>query len=178
LTSASNFSHPVLIFVLSLPAILGFNLLSGFQPFGDGSSVMDLEDFLVSYNILTRFTSSDFFRVQLPSSTVMVMMFSNTAMTVERAAKDMTRRAAAPDAAAHHVLEHVRQGDEQQGRTGIRLYAIGKARRNDDQTSHNGNEGVQNYHVDRFAGDTPTLFQIAAEELHCTPAPAQGQARV
>ena len=32
----------VLIFVLSLPAILGFNLLSGFQPFGDGSSVMDL----------------------------------------------------------------------------------------------------------------------------------------
>ena len=42
----------VLIFVLSLPAILGFNLLSGFQPFGDGSSVMDLEDFLVSYNIL------------------------------------------------------------------------------------------------------------------------------
>ena len=42
----------VLIFVLSLPAILGFNLLSGFQPFGDGSSVMDLEDFLVSNIIL------------------------------------------------------------------------------------------------------------------------------
>ncbi|WP_295213869.1 sodium-dependent transporter [Ruminococcus sp.] len=42
----------VLIFALSLPAILGFNLLSGFQPFGDGSTVMDLEDFLVSYNIL------------------------------------------------------------------------------------------------------------------------------
>lgn len=42
----------VLIFVLSLPAILGFNLLSGFQPFGEGSSVMDLEDFLVSYNVL------------------------------------------------------------------------------------------------------------------------------
>lgn len=42
----------VLIFVLSLPAILGFNLLSGFQPFGEGSTLMDLEDFLVSYNIL------------------------------------------------------------------------------------------------------------------------------
>ena len=42
----------MLIFVLSLPAILGFNLLSGFQPFGDGSSVMDLEDFLVSNIIL------------------------------------------------------------------------------------------------------------------------------
>lgn len=42
----------VLIFVLSLPAILGYNLLSGFQPFGDNSTIMDLEDFLVSYNIL------------------------------------------------------------------------------------------------------------------------------
>ncbi len=41
-----------LIFILSLPAILGFNVLSGFQPFGEGTGVMDLEDFLVSYNIL------------------------------------------------------------------------------------------------------------------------------
>ncbi|MDD3239675.1 MAG: sodium-dependent transporter [Lachnospira sp.] len=38
--------------VLSLPAILGFNVLSGVQPMGAGSSIMDLEDFLVSYNIL------------------------------------------------------------------------------------------------------------------------------
>ena len=42
----------VLIILLSLPAVLGFNLLSGFQPLGAGSSVMDLEDFLVSYNLL------------------------------------------------------------------------------------------------------------------------------
>ncbi len=40
------------IIVLSMPAILGFNLLSGIQPMGAGSSIMDLEDFLVSYNIL------------------------------------------------------------------------------------------------------------------------------
>ncbi len=39
------------LFILSLPCILGFNVLSGFQPFGTGSSVQDLEDFLVS-NIL------------------------------------------------------------------------------------------------------------------------------
>lgn len=38
--------------VLSLPAILGFNVLSDIQPLGAGSSIMDLEDFLVSYNIL------------------------------------------------------------------------------------------------------------------------------
>ena len=42
----------VLITILSLPAILGFNLLAGFQPLGAGSSVMDLEDFLVSSNLL------------------------------------------------------------------------------------------------------------------------------
>ncbi len=42
----------VLVIALSLPAVLGFNLLSGFQPIGAGSSVMDLEDFLVSYNLL------------------------------------------------------------------------------------------------------------------------------
>ena len=37
-----------LMLVLSLPCVLGFNLWSGFQPFGDGSTIMDLEDFLVS----------------------------------------------------------------------------------------------------------------------------------
>ena len=40
------------IIILSIPAILGFNVLSGFQPIGAGSTVMDLEDFLVSYNLL------------------------------------------------------------------------------------------------------------------------------
>ena len=42
----------VLILVLSLPCVLGFNLLSGFQPLGAGSTILDLEDFLVSNNIL------------------------------------------------------------------------------------------------------------------------------
>ena len=42
----------VLIIVLSMPCVLGFNLLSGIQPLGDGSGIMDLEDFLVSYNLL------------------------------------------------------------------------------------------------------------------------------
>lgn len=42
----------VLLFVLSLPCALGFNILSGLQPFGEGSTIMDLEDFLVSNIIL------------------------------------------------------------------------------------------------------------------------------
>ena len=42
----------VAIFLLSLPCLLGFNLWSGFQPFGAGSSVLDLEDFILSNNLL------------------------------------------------------------------------------------------------------------------------------
>lgn len=42
----------VLIPVLSLPAVFGFSILSGIEPMGVGSTIMDLEDFLVSYNIL------------------------------------------------------------------------------------------------------------------------------
>ena len=38
--------------LLSLPAVLGFNVLSGIQPLGAGSNIMDLEDFIVSNNIL------------------------------------------------------------------------------------------------------------------------------
>lgn len=42
----------ILIIALSMPAVLGFNLLSGIQLMGPGSTVMDVEDFLVSYNLL------------------------------------------------------------------------------------------------------------------------------
>ena len=41
----------ILLFILSMPCALGFNLFSNITPFGDGSTIMDLEDFLVS-NIL------------------------------------------------------------------------------------------------------------------------------
>ena len=42
----------VAIVILSLPCALGFNVLSGFEPFGQGSCVLDLEDFLVSNTLL------------------------------------------------------------------------------------------------------------------------------
>ena len=42
----------VAITILSLPCALGFNVLSGFEPFGPGSCVLDLEDFLVSNTLL------------------------------------------------------------------------------------------------------------------------------
>ena len=42
----------VAIILLSMPCVLGFNEWSSFQPLGKGSCVLDLEDFLVSNNLL------------------------------------------------------------------------------------------------------------------------------
>ena len=42
----------IAILILSMPCILGFNVLSGFQPLGEGTVIMDLEDFLISDNLL------------------------------------------------------------------------------------------------------------------------------
>ncbi len=42
----------ILMFLLSLPCVLGFNLLSKFQPLGEGTGVLDLEDFVVSNLLL------------------------------------------------------------------------------------------------------------------------------
>ena len=42
----------IIMFFLSIPCILGFNLWSAFQPLGPGSGVLDLEDFIVSNLIL------------------------------------------------------------------------------------------------------------------------------
>ena len=40
--------NAVVIFVFSLPCALGFNLLSGVHPLGGDSSILDLEDYIVS----------------------------------------------------------------------------------------------------------------------------------
>lgn len=45
------FINGIIMFVLSLPCALGFNLLSFIKPLGENTNIMDLEDFLVS-NIL------------------------------------------------------------------------------------------------------------------------------
>ena len=53
------------MFVLSLPCILGFNVWKNFAPLGEGTNIMDLEDFLVS-NIL------------LPVGSLIFVMFCTT----------------------------------------------------------------------------------------------------
>ena len=42
----------ILIIILSLPCVLGFNVWSGFEPFGAGTTIQDLEDFIVSNTLL------------------------------------------------------------------------------------------------------------------------------
>lgn len=42
----------IILILIALPCAFGFNLLSGITPFGPGSTIMDLEDFVVSNNIL------------------------------------------------------------------------------------------------------------------------------
>lgn len=42
----------IAILLLSIPCILGFNVWSGFSPLGEGKTILDLEDFLVSNNLL------------------------------------------------------------------------------------------------------------------------------
>lgn len=42
----------ILLFIFSVPCALGFNVLSDIQPFGPGSGILDLEDFIVSNNLL------------------------------------------------------------------------------------------------------------------------------
>lgn len=42
----------ILVTILSLPCVFGFNLWSGFEPFGAGTTIQDLEDFIVSNTLL------------------------------------------------------------------------------------------------------------------------------
>ena len=44
--------NAVIMLILSLPCALGFNVLSGIQPLGEGTTIMDLEDFIVSNLLL------------------------------------------------------------------------------------------------------------------------------
>ena len=48
----SSLINGIIILISSVPAVLGYNVWKGFQPRGAGSTILDLEDFLVSNLIL------------------------------------------------------------------------------------------------------------------------------
>ena len=47
------FWNVIVIILLSMPCVLGFNVLSGIQPLGPGTTIQDLEDFIVSNNLFS-----------------------------------------------------------------------------------------------------------------------------
>ena len=49
----STLVNGVALTLLTLPCVLGFNVLSWMQPLGEGSTLMDLEDFILSNNLLS-----------------------------------------------------------------------------------------------------------------------------
>ena len=59
------FWNVIAVFLMSLPCALGFNVLSGFEPFGPGSCVLDLEDFIVS-------------NTMLPAGAIFMVVFCNS----------------------------------------------------------------------------------------------------
>lgn len=48
----SAFVNLVLLLILSLPCAFGFNIWKEFEPLGSGTSILDLEDFILSNNLL------------------------------------------------------------------------------------------------------------------------------
>ena len=52
----------IVILLTSIPCVLGFNRLSGFSPLGEGTTILDLEDFLVS-------------SILLPAGSLIVLLF-------------------------------------------------------------------------------------------------------
>lgn len=42
----------ILVILLSMPCVLGYNVFANFHPLGPGSQILDLEDFIVSNNLL------------------------------------------------------------------------------------------------------------------------------
>jgi NSS family neurotransmitter:Na+ symporter len=48
----ASFVNMIVVPILSLPCALGFSVWSGVQPMGEGSGILDLEDFIVSNNLL------------------------------------------------------------------------------------------------------------------------------
>ena len=58
----------ILMLLLSMPCVLGFNVLSKFQPLGPGTGVLDLEDFVVS-NLLLPLGSLIFYFSSAPPAT-------------------------------------------------------------------------------------------------------------
>ena len=68
------------------------------------------------------------------------------------------------------MVKNIRQGDKNQTRSGGLIHAVGKARRENDQTRCDRDKGIQNHNAHRFAQQRMLFADIAAEDGHRTDA--------
>ena len=117
-----------------------------------------------------------FLRLHPVMSMAKDMIFSNTAITVDIAAKDIKQEEEeTPDPSTCHGIEYIRQSDKDQTRSTVGFYAIGKAGRENDQTCHQRHKGIQYSHTDCLARQGSFLVNIAAKDCQCADTDTQGK---
>ena len=78
----------------------------------------------------------------------------------------MTEEQRAPQMTQGHLLEYRRQRKKHQTRAGIRVDAVSEASWEDDKARHNGNQGIKQGDVYRFARELPIACYVAAKNRH------------
>ena len=96
----------------------------------------------------------------------------------ERRERHEHEEQASPQTAERHVVEDVRQGDEDQVRAAVRCNVKREARREDDKTRRERHERIQNGNVDGLAEQCAALADIAAEDRHRADAERQREERL
>ena len=123
-----------------------------------------------------RLPATAFLRLHPHRSMAKLKIFSNTAMMVERAANVMKdKEQCAPEASAHHLVEHVGQCYEHKSNTLCRTYIVSKACRENNKAGHQRYEGIQNTDLDGFAHKAAFFVDVASEDRHSADSKAQGE---
>jgi len=78
-----------------------------------------------------------------------------------------------PELAHGHMAENLRKGDKNERRSLIRLHIIGKARRENDESCHDGDEGIKHRDAHRFSSQRKIIRHVAAEDLDRSDAERQ-----
>ena len=81
----------------------------------------------------------------------------------------------APEPAARHLDEQIGNGQENQGRTGVRLDPEGEAGGDDDESGHESHKGIQRCNGGGLAEQAPAVGQVGSEYQHGANADGQGK---
>ena len=84
----------------------------------------------------------------------------------------------APKLAEWHLLENAGKRDEHQARAAARLDAKGEASGEDDETGHEGDEGIDAGNAHGLARKRAVLAQVAAENQHAARTDGQREERL